>query len=190
MTMVPPWSNPPHLLSPVPPHPPIWSPSSIFFKPSPLCSWSDLFKTQSIVNISLLQTCLWFPIAFIIKPKFLNASFQELRGLPPGDLWPFFPTMLPNISLPPSLFPQMHQTLYPIRPFAYTVPFTCTSLINHSPFRLQLKCHSREAFHDPRHQLCFPRYVLSQFLFLSIYLKYQPPSLKDKKEMGLPYSFP
>lgn len=58
--------------------------------------WS--FKNPINHCIPLLQTCLWFPTAFIIKPKSLHPSCQALHALAPVafSLYPplGFPTAL------------------------------------------------------------------------------------------------
>lgn len=59
--------------------------------------WS--FKNPINHCIPPLQTCLWFPTAFIIKPKFLHTSYQALHALAPMTFSLYPPTELPHRSL-------------------------------------------------------------------------------------------
>lgn len=109
--------------------------------------WS--FKNPVNHCIPLLQTCQWFPTAFIIKPKFLHMSYQALHALAP---WPsaFTPAVLLHNSAlvtPACLLPTAVSGSFPLPALCTCCVFTGKSLTNHFlyPSGLSLNVTSGES---------------------------------------------
>lgn len=67
-------------------------------------------KHSKLLHSSVLNL-LWFPIAFIIKPKFLHMSHQPLRSLTPGPLTACIPHSASHLPLhfdPPAFCHSTH----------------------------------------------------------------------------------